>query len=265
MNSREADPDWLRSMAVAVRAIAVVGVILFGALAILVSMAPASVERAARGYVSQRLESELQALTGGSVALSGLIGDSELRERVAEQLARLNNKLPESAEHLLAKFADCLCLHDCAARTKARAIFDAVMAVASEETRALVLNLGAVAQGRFDTILGKLRHELILNFSLNAAIFGILLLATFRARGKRTVVVPAALLTLSTIISVGVYLIGTNWWWAVLTDGYWGMGYLLFDAIVMLFLLDIICFEGRVTEGLINAIADLFSNVFPQC
>lgn len=265
MSDLAAEREQIHVIGASVRVVALIGVLLFGAIATLVAVAPAMIERAAQGYLSQRLQGELKSLTGGVVDASELIADPGLQQRYHAALNALGGKLPDAIDKLFASLTACLCKHDCGARAKAQVLFDALLATLAEDARAFVSNLNAVASGRFDVILAKLRHELLLVSAINAAIFGALFLACLRFPRRKAVIMPAALMAVSTLITAAIYFIGGDWWWTVLTDGYWGMGYLTIDAIVAVFLIDILFFDGRVTTGLIDGVADALSSLRPGC
>ena len=127
------------------------------------------------------------------------------------------------------------------------------------ETRTAVENLSAVAQGRFDVIFEKLRRELILISTINAVIFALLFLVSLGARAWRLAVLPATLLAAATVTSLAIYAFGTNWWWAILTDGYWGWSYLVLDGVIFLIFFDIVVLRGAVT----GLIMDMIGSVVP--
>lgn len=260
-----AERERIHAVGTAVTAVALIGALLFGAITILVAVAPGMIERAAHGYLSQRLQGELKALTGGAVDPSELISDPGLHQRYEAALNALGGKFPEAVDKLFAKLTACLCKHDCAARAKAQLLFDALAATLSDDARAFVSNLNAIARGRFDLILAKLRHELLLISAINAAIFGVLFFACLHLPKRKAVVVPAALMTASTVITAAAYFVGGDWWWTILTDGYWGIGYLTIDAVVAIFLMGVLFFDGRVTTGLIDSVADVLSSLRPGC
>ena len=254
-----------RGLEMTVKAIALAGVILFGAIALVVVLSPRILERAAHGYVSHRLQAEIESLAGGSVAISELTDDPALVQRYADQLNAGGAALRAAVEQWLQRLVECACKFDCAARAKARILLDTVVAAAPADVRATILNVRAIAQGRFDIVFAKLRHEILLISVINAAIFAALLLIAWIGKSWRALIPPAALLTASTLITAGMYVFGTNWWWTVLTDGYWGMGYLALDAIVALFLLDNLFLDGKITTGLMDGIRDMFSLLSPNC
>ena len=67
------------------------------------------------------------------------------------------------------------------------------------------------------------------------------------------------MLAASTLVTLAFYVFGTNWWWAVLTDGYWGFGYLVLDAIVFALFVDIIVFRGIITNAILGVIGAVVS------
>jgi hypothetical protein len=254
-----------RGVEMIVKAIALAGVILFGAIAIVVAFSPRILEQAAHGYVSQRLQAEIESLAGGSLEISELTDDPALVQRYADQLTAGGAALRAAVEQWLQRLVECACKFDCAARAKARILLDAVVAAAPADARAAILNIQAIAQGRFDIVLAKLRHEILLISAINTAIFAALLLIAWIGKSWRALIPPTALLSASTLITAGMYVFGTNWWWTVLTDGYWGMGYLALDAIVALFLFDAFFLDGKITTGLMDSISAILSMLTPNC
>ena len=107
-----------------------------------------------------------------------------------------------------------------------------------------------------------MRHELTLISITNLVIFLFLLLVASIAREQRLVILPAAMLAASTLVTLAFYVLGTNWWWAVLTDGYWGFGYLVLDAIAFALFVDIIVFRGIATKAILWVIG-IFVSLIP--
>jgi hypothetical protein len=165
------------------------------------------------------------------------------------------------AEALLDKWLASLCKDSCGDQAKTRAVLHAAFSALPESTKAALVNLQAISQGRFDAIVGKLRHELTLISVTNLALFLVLLFVVSVAREQRLVILPAAMLAASTLVTLAFYVFGTNWWWAVLTDGYWGWGYLMLDAIVFALFVDIIVLRGMITELILGMIGAALSLV----
>lgn len=263
MNFR-ASERWLsagaiRRIGIATRAIAIVGTVLFGTLTAVVTMAPDIVERAARGHISHRLRAEVDALRTGSPAIAALIPDTELAATYAARLRDLQQRASVAVDAILDKWLASMCKEACGDVSKTRALLHAALSVLSEDAKAALNNLQSIAQGRFDFIFGKLRHELTLISAINLVVFLLLLLVVTVAREQRLVVVPAAILATSTLLTLGIYVFGTNWWWAVLTDGYWGYGYAAVDAIVFALLVDIVLFRGTITGFILQTIGTAIS------
>jgi hypothetical protein len=249
----------IRRIAVAIKAIAIIGIALFGGLAVVVATAPDAVERAARGYVSYRLHAEVAALRVDSPEIAALIPDPDLAARYAVRLRELQREASAVAEAVLDKWLASLCKDACGDEAKTRALLHVAFSALPESTKTALSNLQLIGQGRFDSIVDKLRHELTLISVANLAIFLFLLFVASIAREQSLVILPAAMLAASTLVTLAFYVFGTNWWWAVLTDGYWGIGYLVLDAIVFALFVDIIVFRGIVTNAILGVIGALVS------
>src|SRR5262249_32129304 len=161
----------IRLVAVAIRAIAVLGIAIFGTLAIVATKAPELVERAARGYLTDRLRAEVIALRSDAPEIAVLIPDAQVALAYAARLRALEQRGSAAAEVLLDRLLTCLCKDACGDRIKARTLLQAALKAVPEETQTALRNLQAIAQGRFDSILAKLRHELTLVAVVNVAIF----------------------------------------------------------------------------------------------
>ncbi len=255
----------IRRIGMAVRIIAVIGAVLFGGIAVLATAAPEMLERAARGYISHRLQVEVGALRAGLPEAGQLLPDAQLAQKYAEQLRAAQERFPAELEALVDKLIGCLCKTDCASRIKARALFDIGLKALPPDTRTALDNLRAIAQGRFDSIFDKLRHELALISTINAVIFLLLFLIALGAKAQRLAVLPAAMLTIATVISLAIYAFGTNWWWAILTDGYWGWSYLTLDGVIFLLFVDIIVLRGFITNAIVSAIGSVIPVLAPPC
>ena len=181
----------IRRIAVAIKAVAIIGIVLFGGLALVVATAPGAVERAARGYVSHRLQAEVAAIRAGSPAIAALIPDPNLAALYAVQLRALQQQASAAAEALLDKWLASLCKDACGDVAKARGLLHAAFSALPESTKTALGNLQAIGQGRFESIVDKLRHELTLISVANLAIFLFLLLVASIAREQRLVVLPA--------------------------------------------------------------------------
>lgn len=263
MSSRVADGrlsvGTVRRIAAAIKLVAIVGIVLFGGFAVAVATAPGAVERAARGYVSHRLQAEVSALRADLPAIAALIPDPDLAALYAVRLCELQQQASAMAEALLDRWLLSLCKDACGDQAKTRALLHAAFSALPESTKTALGNLQSISQGRFDSIVDKLRHELTLISIANLVIFLFLLLVISITREQRLVILPAAMLAASTLVTLAFYVFGTNWWWAVLTDGYWGFGYLVLDAIVFALFVDIIVLRGIVTDIILGVIGALLS------
>src|SRR5262249_43081786 len=124
-----------------------------------------------------------------------------------------------------------------------------------EDLRWLLVNLRAVAQNRYAQIVDKLRGELGFFASSNVVVFGLLFLATFFMRGRYSLLIlPALLLLASTIISVGIYAFGQNWFYVILFDHYMRYWYVAIDLAIFAFFVDWFMLRGRITANLLKVL-----------
>jgi hypothetical protein len=114
-------------------------------------------------------------------------------------------------------------------------------------SEAPALTSTATRDGPFALRLASLARDMRVFAACNIALF--LLTAIFAYRGRSAssnLLVPAALLSASTLGAIALYITTRDWFWSFLEERYAGLGYLAFVAFVMLLLADIIWNEARI-------------------
>jgi hypothetical protein len=106
-----------------------------------------------------------------------------------------------------------------------------------------------IGDGPFALRLGRLAREARTFAACNIALFLLTVVLAYRDRSTpRELLVPAALLTASTLGAILLYFTSRNWLWSFLDGQYAGMGYLVFVGAVMLMLADVIWNRARVMD-----------------
>ena len=119
-----------------------------------------------------------------------------------------------------------------------------------------------IIRGHYDAILAALRLDITIFLATNLAAFAVILLATVVPSHKRPLIIlPTALLLTTVIICTFTFIFGTNWFYTILFQDYWGFGYTLFIAGIFGLLVDILLNHGRVTNLIFAPIAV----VIPSC
>jgi len=135
----------VRRIAVAIKAVAIIGIVLFAGLAVLVTTRPDAVERAARGYVTHRLQAEVAAIRADSPAIAALIPDPDLAALYAVRLRELKQQASAVAEAVLDKWLASLCKDACGDQVKTRALLHAAFSALPESTKTALSNLQSIS------------------------------------------------------------------------------------------------------------------------
>jgi hypothetical protein len=244
-------PLKLPQASVVVRAVALVGLLIFGAAAIVLSINPRTFEGTARSYVSQRVMSELQMVLPETVrpdadALRRFT--EEARQRLRDAAARFKEQFTPVLTELVAR----LCHFDC---KTSRAVADFLLESIVSKHEGAVRNLQEIARGRYSEILLKLRNELLGFVLPNLALFALLFVSSFFMRGRFNVLVaPAIMLLTSMLIAIGFYVLGRDWFMVVLYDDYLRYGYLPLEIVIFLVFLDFYFRRGQTIGEILGAL-----------
>jgi hypothetical protein len=114
----------------------------------------------------------------------------------------------------------------------------------------------SIIQGGYMVIVEELRSELRIFTATNAACFLLLLLVSCaKPAASRHLMIPGALLLVSTLFCAWMYAFQQNWLLTLVHGDYVGWAYASYLGVVFLFLCDIALNRGRVTCELANGIA----------
>lgn len=225
---------WQRGMDLAIRVTSLLGMAVFGLALALLTMAPQEVERVARGFVVERLTSEIERLLPGPVQSQENTHGLALAPETIEYLTKLKADLGQQFEATISKFFAGLCEFDCG---KWRAVQDAIMKRLKEMSDRVFEDLKAMAQNRYSEILAKLLADFRIFSLVNLVAFAIVFAATFFMRERyAALVAPAALLLAATLLAIHSFLFGQNWLWVVVFDDYMRWSYVGMIAVFLLYL-----------------------------
>ncbi|MFV1985544.1 MAG: hypothetical protein ACC657_18490, partial [Thiohalomonadales bacterium] len=113
----------------------------------------------------------------------------------------------------------------------------------------------AFMKTKYMEVANKLKTDFRIFTASNAFVFILLLLISFlRPKAIKHLVLPAILLTLSTVICSYFYIFEQNWFFTIIYNSYVGWAYLVYIGIVFAFLCDIALNKARVTTEIINSI-----------
>ncbi|MEM7226750.1 MAG: hypothetical protein AAF495_27510 [Pseudomonadota bacterium] len=244
------------------RIFSLVGLALFGGALLVILLAPAQVERAAKAFLVAEVKAEVKdALESPKTASAKAIYQS-LQEKLAAQSAATRAALEARFAEKIAAMIAKLCKLDCEASNRlAQAIQEGFKAQLAK-LQTVTLKVKDLAQAKYDKTLDKLLRELTIFTGSTAAVFAVLLAASYLRRDYGgALALPAWLLFASTAIACGVYLFGQNWFYTILFDDYVGYGYPAYLGLIFLFLLDVVFNSAQITLFLVELIASILGAI----
>ncbi|TCL08660.1 hypothetical protein BXY66_0698 [Shimia isoporae] len=234
------------------RVFAAFGALLMAALLALIHTNSDLIKNSSLRFVTAQIQQEVADRFPMLVDSSAEAGISKLTERFKSQETAIGNKLAEGAHLFVASAVArlCDCENNSASKTKIatalqNAMQDQIGTVAAARER-----LEAVIQGRYNSLLDALMRDLTIFLTTNLVAFAAIFAATFVRNGKGPMLVyPVALLSTALALGAGIYVFGTDWFYAILFQDYWGFGYSILMVCLFAILLDISANKARMTSG----------------
>ena len=247
-------------MTLFLRFIGISGVILFGAFMAFIVAKPDSFERTSLSFIKGEVISEVLQkypdLAEGP--LDGVLqeGLGRLSDRIGIKQNDLSalaaSEFPDVLGHIVESFCTCGPVDAEDAKIRSAMIREGL------EARAAKLGLDQAKlidfmKGQYAQTLSALRGDLMLFLSVNTLSFALVVAATFVPRSRRhAVVVPAMLLISATLARVAIYVMGTDWFYAIIFQDYAGVWYAIGLSVIYAFLADIVLNRAKVTLKLLS-------------
>lgn len=234
-------------MATMLRALGLLGVVGFGVLFLVLLAYPKELERSAVGFIKQRIEADLRERFPGLGRDALTQGAERLSAGLAERQRRLRQAIDDGLPALISEVVAGHC--GCVAKVELAQSIEEGMRETLARLKSARGRLAEVIRDRYDAILAALRHELMIFLGTNLAAFGLVLAAAgLRGESSRPILLPAALLVVTVVLSSGLYLFNQDWFYAVLFQNYVGYGYAVGMAVIYALLVDIVMNRARVTR-----------------
>lgn len=237
------------------RFVGVLGTALFGAFFALTWSVPEWVEEAASDYIEaeaqSRIDSTIDALSlPASESALGRFAESifESNEaRIAQLRSRLKDSVHERWHAALGSVRDldCECRRNWERRVESHV---GLLQMANER----IVDFIHVT---YMDVVSALKRDVRVFSGSNAAVFLFLLLLSFlKPKALTHLFVPAALLTVSTLLCSYFYLFEQDWLLTIVQGSYLGFAYLAWLGVVTSLLFDIALNRGRVTASVLNTL-----------
>lgn len=235
----------------------VCGCLLFGGVFFLTFLSPAVIDRSARGFIVQQIEKEL--LEGMGHEQGGGLAEkvSWLRERYAGEITSLKSQLELGVRQKVVEILNSVCDVECHERSGKSLTRLANRAIEERLTKLTDASqrLSEFVKGKYYALIAELLRDLRIFSAINTIVFFLVaLLLSSRSRLARPLAVPAMLLFVATLVCIGAYLFGQNWFYALFYSSYFGWGYAGYIGIVFLFLADIVFNDAEVTLSLLDSV-----------
>jgi hypothetical protein len=124
------------------------------------------------------------------------------------------------------------------------------------------INLSEIVKDKYVSIVGNLKLDLRVFTLSNALMFLVLLLISFlKPAAIKHLFVPGMLLFAATMVSVGFYIFGQDWFYTIIYNDYMGWAYLAYLAVIFGFFMDIVLNKCRVTTEVFNFLGHAVSSI----
>ncbi|MEM8754579.1 MAG: hypothetical protein AAGF90_16500 [Pseudomonadota bacterium] len=241
--------DTFRLLINVIRVSSIVAALVFAGFYVFVSQDQKGFEASVVGFAKLKISDEVERrfpLLGGDVAE----GVRKFGDELGAEQARLgrihDGRAPEIVGAVLAQLCECEANRAKAATKLAKTLRTSLRAEIDELGDARG-RLESFVGGRFEAIVDALRRDLAIFAATNVFAFAAAVGATFVGRERRGLTaLPAALLMTAALVGAAVYVLGQDWFHAIVYDDYMGGAYVLFMAFVSALLMDIFVNRGRV-------------------
>ncbi len=249
-------------MKISLRLIGILGLLLFGFVFTLTYGVPKVVEDSAKGFVKSQIEKEVKikvsSMTDSSLgeAAESLVDKLGFRE---SQLKKdLEDNLPEKIAAVMAQ----MCGYDCEKKKQLASSIKGGYLAKIQKLKVGQFNLSDVVKGKYVSIVGNLKSDVRIFALSNALMFSVLLLISLlKPAALKHLFVPGILLLTATVVSVGFYVFGQDWFYTIIYNDYMGWIYLVYLGVIFGFFMDIALNKCRVTTEVFNFIGHAISNI----
>lgn len=249
-------------MKLTLRAIGLIGVVVFGVFFALTYGLPGYVEEVAKDFIAQQVEKEVnQKLDEADMVIEnktlGKIAEKLLNKNTEEITSIKDNLkagLHTQLSQIIAEMRDLSC--ECRKKYEDFIKFGMQIQILSlEKANEQLMDF---AKGKYMQVVKKLTTDVRIVTGSNAVLFLLLILISFlKPRAISHLVLPTALLLISTLICTYFYVFEQNWFFTIIYDDYVGFAYLGYVGVLFLILCDIALNKARVTSKIINGTSNV--------
>ncbi len=257
-------------MKATLRIIGLIGAVLFGVVLLLTFVSPLHYEKAARGFITHKIEQKIQErIDIGEDSRVGNFAKALLekhRQQIKDIKERLLPVLQAKIGIIVARMQDneCECRERMAQTLSTIANISAKLHISSLEKAEPQLQ--RLIEGNYGAIVSDLMRDLRIFSGTNLVAFISVLLLSFLKPGfLRQLFVPGLLLAIASIVASIIYVFGQNWFFALLYNNYVGMAYMVWITVIYGFLCDIALFNARITSAIVEGVVSALPHALNPC
>ncbi|MGR3637671.1 MAG: hypothetical protein ACU0BK_17325 [Shimia sp.] len=247
------------------RIFSALGALFMAALLTMVLSQPELIKKSALSFTKAQIHKDIAErfpdLTDGPLT-EGL---SKLSQRFKTRSDAISTGLSEGVHLFVAQQVAKLCACENAGDSEDNIAtgLQTYMQEKSAEFDAVRERLEGAIKGKYDILTNALLRDVAIFLGTNLAAFSAIFAATFVRNGKGPMLVyPLVLLSIALVVSASIYMFGTDWFYAILFQDYWGYGYAVLIGSLFLALIDITLNEAKITSGIVT---HLPSALVPIC
>lgn len=249
-------------MKISLRLIGMVGLSLFGLAFALTFGLPQAVENSAKGFIKSQVEKEVKTKVSNLTETGFGKKAKRLADKLGFQESKLKQDLADNLPEKIAAIMAKMCGYDCEKKKQlASSIKDNYLSKI-KKLKVGQFNLSAMVKDKYISIVGELKADLRIFTLSNAIMFAMLLLISLlKPAAIKHLFIPGILLLAATLLSVGFYVFGQDWFYTIVFNDYMGWTYLAYLGVIFGFLIDIVLNKCRVTSKVFNFIGHAISSL----
>jgi hypothetical protein len=114
---------------------------------------------------------------------------------------------------------------------------------------------------KYEEINQALRIDIRIFSGINLTIFLAIFFLIHSYWDRKGLLLPIFLIIISTLLSALIYIFGQDWIYVVLYSRYMGFGYLIYIAIILGFLIDVVYNQAQITGSILQTILEVVSRL----
>jgi uncharacterized protein YjhX (UPF0386 family) len=243
----------------------IIGSVVFALVFAITFLSVSLVESSARSFVVGRIEKEISEREVAGIKLKTVEDKlSWLKGKYGDEIEAAKHQLASGVRIKIEEILEKICNVDCL-KKKGITITDTTDEYLHQKISQLSdvsEKMTELVKGKYYRIISELLSDLRIFAGVNLFLFlaiGAILAA--KSSVAKNLILPASLLFVATIASIGIYIFGQNWFYTLMFSHYMGWGYLTYVGVIFGFLLDIVFNGAAITSSIVEAIGTFLKGI----